>query len=115
MNSESIENICREIAQKQYTPRGAKPVREAMTQLFARKGYGRIIENSQFEQLWADTVGDRFAKLSRPGVVRRGVLEVTVKSSSVTQELTFQKKSIVKKLAAAGEKIRDLRFRVGET
>jgi hypothetical protein len=47
--------------------------------------------------------------------VRRGVLEVLVGNSTLAQELGFQKKSLVKRLAELlpEEKIRDLKFRVG--
>lgn len=114
MKPETIEDICREIGDRQYIPPPPKKIREAMTQLFARKGYGRILDSSKFEQLWNETVGDRFAAHTRPGVVRRGVLEVFVRSSAVMQELAFEKKKLIKKLTAAGEKIRDLRFKVGE-
>ena len=49
------------------------------------------------------------------GNVRRGVLEVIVGNSAALQELTFQKKHLLDKIAAAlpDQKIRDVRFRIG--
>jgi hypothetical protein len=52
---------------------------------------------------------------SRPGQVRRGVLEVHVASSTLVQDLGFQKQKILKRLQELlpDENIRDLKFRVG--
>ena len=52
---------------------------------------------------------------TRPGNVRRGVLEVLVRNSSVLQELGFLKAKIVKTLTklVPEQQIRDVRFRVG--
>jgi predicted nucleic acid-binding Zn ribbon protein len=55
------------------------------------------------------------ARFTRPGQVRRGVLEVTVSNSTIVQELTFQKERILAVLRAKrpDARIRDLRFRIG--
>ena len=52
---------------------------------------------------------------SRPGNVRRSVLEVTVRNSAVLQELTFQKTQLLGELSRLlpDQNIRDLRFRIG--
>jgi predicted nucleic acid-binding Zn ribbon protein len=65
--------------------------------------------------VWREAVGDEVTAHSRTGNIRRGVLEVVVRNSAVVQELTFRKHQLIKQLAKLnpGQKIRDLRFRVG--
>ncbi len=55
------------------------------------------------------------AKFTRPGRIRRGILEVTAANSMIIQELTYQKQQILTQLQTAlpDAKIRDIRFRVG--
>ena len=55
------------------------------------------------------------ARFTRPGRVRRGVLEVTVSNSTIVQELGFEKQRILAVLQAelSDVRIRDLRFRIG--
>jgi hypothetical protein len=59
--------------------------------------------------------GDQLAARSQTGNVKRGVLEVFVQNSVMLQEFSFQKAKLLKRLQAldCGQKIRDLRFRVG--
>lgn len=81
----------------------------------ARRGYGRVQAAGLLSETWRKAAGDEFGSQTRPGQVRRGVLEVTVGNSILAQEISFQKGALLKKLAelAPDEKIRDLRFRVG--
>ena len=81
----------------------------------ARQGYARVLAISAFDDAWQAAAGERLAGHSRPGVVKRGVLEVLVRSSAVLQELTFAKTKIMKQLLATcpSEKIRDVKFKVG--
>ena len=80
---------------------------------YPKRGYGQIKSAEKLTAAWNEVAG-RMARRSRPGNLRRGVLEITVASSAVMQELVFQKKTLLKKLAAhSGLNIKDLRFRVG--
>ena len=86
-----------------------------MSQLLARRGYAQVQSAALCESAWREAVGQKLAPHTRPGNVRRGVLEVLVASSSVMQELAFVKAKVIKQLAqlAPDQKIRDVRFRVG--
>jgi hypothetical protein len=57
----------------------------------------------------------KIARDTCPGNVKRGVLEVLVRNSSISSELAFLKSKIIKTLTklAPEQQIRDLRFRVG--
>ncbi len=88
---------------------------DVLANLLARRGYARVESTSAEAKAWGEVAGERFAPHSRPGNVRRGVLEVLVRSSAVMQELMFEKKRLLRDLAKQlpERKIRDLRFRVG--
>jgi predicted nucleic acid-binding Zn ribbon protein len=92
-----------------------KPVRDVLSQLLAKRGYAQIQTAAGCEAAWREAVGAKLAVDTRPGNVKRGVLEVLVRNSSALQELAFLKGKIVKSLAKTipEQKIRDLRFRVG--
>lgn len=81
----------------------------------ARRGYGRVQSAAACAEAWRQAAGQRLASCTRATLVRRGVLEVLVASSTMVQELGFQKKALIERLAdlAPEENIRDLRFRVG--
>lgn len=95
--------------------RPAKAIGSVMGQLLAKKGYGQVQAAKSCAAAWQEAVGSRFEKDTRCGAVRRGILEVTVGSSLVLQELTFLKSQLVKDLArlAPEHKITGLKFKVG--
>jgi predicted nucleic acid-binding Zn ribbon protein len=93
----------------------ARKIVDILSELDARRGYARIRTTQTAEEAWQEAAGSDFAAKSRPGPVKRGVLEVIVANSMLAQELQFQKERIVKRLAELlpHEKIRDLRCRIG--
>lgn len=96
-------------------PKGPERIGSVISDLMARRGYGQAEWRDQACAAWQETVGTQLGRMSCPGNLRRGVLEVTVSSSSVLQELTFQKVFLLQKIQQElpDAKIRDLRFRVG--
>jgi hypothetical protein len=108
------EAVCRDIAGRQRYLGGPQPLAEAVAQLMASRGYARVQSAAALDQVWNDAVGQTLAANSRPGNLRRGVLEVIVANSAVMQELEFIKRKILKELTTlTPKKIRNLRFRVG--
>jgi predicted nucleic acid-binding Zn ribbon protein len=105
----------RDREQRRYYARRPKKIKDVLAQLITVRGYGRIQATADFTAAWRAAAGETFAPYTRPGRVKRGVLEVTVTNSIVIQELTFQKQQI---LAALREQlpdasIRDVKFRIG--
>jgi len=92
-----------------------KPMRNVMSQLLAKRGYAQVQTAAGCEAAWREAVGEQLAGHTRTGNVRRGVLEVLVRNSSVLQELAFLKAKAVKTLTKLipEQQIKDLRFRVG--
>ncbi len=81
----------------------------------ARRGYARVRGAEAFEEVWRDVAGEMIAQYTRVGALRRGKLEVIVANSTLVQELTFQRGSLLRGLneQLPDEGIKDLRFRVG--
>jgi len=88
---------------------------DVLAQLMARRGYARVQSADRCAEAWQQAAGTRLAKYTRATVVRRGVLEVLASSSTIVQEMGFEKAALVARLAELlpDEKIRDLKFRVG--
>ncbi len=92
-----------------------QPIGEVLSRLMARRGYARVRSAGALAEAWRQASGEENAGRTRATVVRRGVLEVLVANSTLAQELGFQKRLMVERLAQLlpDENIRDLRFRVG--
>jgi len=92
-----------------------KKMADVLSELLTRRGYARAQAGAAYADIWHEAAGELVARYTRPGVVRRGVLEVLVANSTLMQELTFQKPAILKRLARLlpDERIVDLRLRVG--
>ena len=109
------DGVIDELAARQRFGRAPKRMADILSRLIARKGYGRLQSTAGFQEAWATAVGGLLAGQSRPGNVRRGILEVTVENSAVAQELQFNKQQVVSKLKEIISDcvIHDIRFRVG--
>lgn len=94
--------------------RPPKAIGDILAELMARRGYARRQAHEAFQDAWREATGDMIAQYSRAGRVRRGQLDVAVANSTLLHELTFQKQTILARLAELlpQERISDLRFRV---
>ena len=92
-----------------------QPIGDVISQLLARRGYARVRSASACTEAWRTAVGQRLASCTRATGVRRGVLEVLVENSTMVQEMNFQKRALISRLAELlpEENIRDVKFRVG--
>ena len=98
------------------TGSGPQQIGITIAELMARRGYGQVEWREQVWQVWQAAAGEQLASKCCLGQIRRGVVEVTVASSSILQELAFRKQELLRKMqhSLPNAKIRDLRFRVGE-
>ncbi len=96
--------------------RGPERLGEILSRLFAARGWGRRQGRLHLERAWADVVGSEFAAHTRPGALRRGVLEVVVDNAVLLQELThYHKRRLLEQLRRRlpDTPLTDLRFRAG--
>lgn len=114
-DGEDERNLQADYRRKQVRLPPPKTVQDVLGQLLARRGYARVQSASSCDAAWREAVGVKLAADSRPGVVKRGVLEVLVRDSVTLQELGFVKVKAVRALArlVPEQQIRDVRFRVG--
>lgn len=116
MNDHDDERILQQdYRRKQVRLPPPKSMGDVLSQLLARRGYAHVQVAAGCEAAWRAAVGNKLAGHTRPGNVKRGVLEVLVRNSSVLQELAFVKAKVIKHLKQAlpEQQIRDVRFRVG--
>jgi len=92
-------------------PTGPKAIGRLMSRLLARTGYDREQAASGLVDAWQQAVPEHLREASRPGLVRRGVLEVFVTHSAIVQEMGFHKRQAVTRLAelVPAEGITDIR------
>src|SRR5436190_14887778 len=90
-----------------------RPMRQVLSQLLAKRGYAQVQTAATCDAAWREAVGQKLATDTRPGNVRRGVLEILVRNPPVSSELGFLKTKIVKMLTKLipEQQIKDLRFR----
>jgi predicted nucleic acid-binding Zn ribbon protein len=105
----------REREQRRHYARRPKKIGDVLAQLITARGYGRVQADAEMVAAWQSAVGQALARFTRPGLVRRGVLEVTVVNSTIVQELSFEKERILTALRVElpNARLRDVRFRIG--
>jgi predicted nucleic acid-binding Zn ribbon protein len=95
-------------------PSGPRKIGSLISQLMSRRGYASVGAESALTGTIKSAVDASIASSFRVGKLQRGVLMIYAVDSVVMQELTFQKRRILKKLAKEHPqaKIKDLRFKV---
>ncbi|WP_435018091.1 DUF721 domain-containing protein [Tundrisphaera sp. TA3] len=96
--------------------REPKALSDILGNLFAARGYGRLMGAGELEAAWNAAVGEPASRQTKVGAVRRGILNVTVAHPILIDELSsYRKPEILAALRreAPGTPIHDIRFRVG--
>jgi len=99
-----------------HEERGPESLGDVLGRLLAARGWGRSSERGRLEQAWAEAVGPEQQAQTRVLAIRRGVLEVEVRSSVLQQELAqFHKRKLLKSLRESLPQltVTDLKFRSG--
>jgi hypothetical protein len=98
------------------TRRGPRPLSDILGELFTVRGYSRLRARQELEDAWNKAVGEPACRQTRVDEVRRGILNVTVAHSTLLEELSAFRKSLILKALrsdAPATIIHDIRFRVG--
>jgi predicted nucleic acid-binding Zn ribbon protein len=93
---------------------GPRRIGDVVSELMAQTGFAQVQAAKTMDHVWREAVGEATVRYTRPGRVRRGVLEVGVASSTIVQELVFQKAELLTSIRRLlpDTPIRDLRFHV---
>lgn len=95
---------------------GPEALSEVLGKLFVSRGWGRLAERAKLESAWAEAAGKDISAQSRVLSLRRGVLEIEVKSGVLLQELAqFHKRKLLQALRqqTATATVADVKFRCG--
>lgn len=90
-------------------------IREVLSELFARRGYGRVMGDQQLREAWQSVAGDQLARKTRVRCLRNGTLEIGVASSALLSQLvSFQRQELLQALQTQHPhlKIRDVKFKL---
>lgn len=114
-DAQILKELSADFQQRRYKVREPQRLMDVLSQLMAKRGYAQERSVVELEETWRLIVGSQFDAFTRPGLVRRGVLELFVANSAIMQEMTFRKREFLDQLATRlpHRKIRDLRFKVG--
>src|SRR6476620_10609967 len=94
--------------------KGPENIGDILGRLFTSRGWGRKNDRLRLESAWAAAAGPEMVPETRVLAVRRGVLEVEVRSAVMLQELTqFHKRGLLGKLRKSmpGVTLTDIKFR----
>jgi len=94
-----------------------RPIRRMGTlvsQVMAQRGYGQRSTGDQLQNVVSGAVSPHLRSSLRVGNLRSGVLYIYASDSVTLQQLTFEKRTILRRLQAEmpGSCIADLRLRV---
>ena len=93
--------------------RPPRQLSESLSEIVAFRGLARIEGDNQLAAIWNEVAGERIAKSTRVIAVKRGVLNIGVRSAPLMSELAaFQKTHLLETLQQQHSdlKIRDLKF-----
>ena len=96
---------------------GPQAIGRIVSRLLARTGYDREQGSAALAAAWQAAVPATLVAHCRPGHVRRGVLEVFVSHSAISQEFSFHKAAVLDRLRAElpSAAINDIRCRLADT
>ena len=96
--------------------RAVAPVGQVVKDILSAIESANTITEESLLSAWKEAVGEAGFVNSRPLSLKHGVLSVTVKNSSWSQELTLKKRWVIKKLQTVfgKEQINDIRFKTGQ-
>ena len=92
------------------------PIGDIVKTVFARMESEKTFTREDVEERWKALVGAAAAKHTRTAALRKGVLTVLVDSSGWIQNMTLQKRKILKQLKRSfgKDRILGIHFRIGE-
>jgi predicted nucleic acid-binding Zn ribbon protein len=68
----------------------------------------------QIQRIWDEMLGQSIARHARPVALEKGILIIHVDSSTITQQLRFQVKMMIRQInqQMGHERVMDLRFKI---
>ena len=98
---------------KSPSSRPPRPLSDSLSEIVAFRGLARRAGETQLTEIWNEVAGKRIAKSTRVIGIKRGVLNIGVRSAPLLSELAaFQKTELLETLQRQHSdlKVRDLKF-----
>jgi predicted nucleic acid-binding Zn ribbon protein len=93
----------------------AVPISQALSELIALKGLGRVQGDRRLIEAWKQAAGEKIAGLTTVQGIKNRIVQIGVENSALLNELnSFHKGSLLQKLQKEYGKqdVRDIRFRL---
>jgi predicted nucleic acid-binding Zn ribbon protein len=96
--------------------RKAEPIANVLKSVFTQLESKHTLSKEAVDRSWREAVGERGFNHSRPSHIRKGVMTVSVDSSTWMQELSMRKRELLKglKRELGKDRISEIRFKIGE-
>lgn len=94
------------------------PLSVALSELIAIRGFARVRSDSELEAAWKQVSGTELSAKTRPLLISRGILTVSVENAPLLSELaSFQGPELLQKLKQQYPhlKIKTLKFKLSGT
>ena len=113
---DEIKWLRQAIVTRRKPPAVARPVKQALSELLTKGQFAARQQQQAVRNAWKVAAGLELAQHSVPGKIRRGVLEVIVADSMVSQEITMRQRQIIQALKKTlpDFPIRSFRCRLGK-
>ncbi len=114
-SDEEFEKTVEIVRRRQKRMRRPQNAANIVARVLTNRSIAATKTDEQLNEIWQQSVGESFANQTKPGMIRRGILEVFVANSAVHQQLAFNKKSILKKIKKTEllKNVKDIRFKIG--
>ncbi|HXD89265.1 MAG TPA: DUF721 domain-containing protein [Urbifossiella sp.] len=96
--------------------KGPENIGNILGRLFTSRGWGRKTERMKLEGAWMEAAGPQLLRDTRVAAIRRGVLEIEVKTAVLMQELAqYHKRGLLGQLRKLlpNVTLTDLKFKAG--
>lgn len=93
----------------------AAPISQALSELIALKGLGRVRGDQRLKKAWEQAAGEKIAAQTTVQSIKNRIVHVGVENSALLNELnSFHKSSLLQKFQKEYGKqdVRDIRFRL---
>ena len=96
--------------------RSVSPISDVIKNVFERLEKGANSSKEEMELCWKELVGEKGFERSRPVSLKNKILNVRVDSSGWMQELSMQKRQLLKglKRRLGKDRISEIHFKIGE-
>ena len=102
---------------RKYTKSDSVHIKDVLNKLICNCRKESDTELDKIRKIWNSTFNKAVTENARPAALNKGILLITVKSSTVTHQLRFQLNDIIKHInqAMGQQRITDIKLKIGNS